>query len=248
MAGFFFIKYIIKFFFTLLVQRNLSGFTGRKIVMFGNENSNIWIFLGKYFHLPAFRFIFFTLDIFVHSLVAFMIFVHKSIKFLLQKYFEGSIVTFMLKYIWIFILLNIMYNIYDFLHFPARNKMYEGAARVHFIFAGKCKKSEMLYITSTALGVKVQFWSSTFYSLSIHFTFWVIPCEKSKKTWPIFFWFLTLKVKSIRYFSDKNNFFDKFGGFLTIFRFFRKSQLFWKLQKWEFANNVLLFFYCSKVS
>ena len=25
--------------------------------------------------------------------------------------------------------------------------MYEGAARVHFIFAGKCKKSEMLYIT-----------------------------------------------------------------------------------------------------
>ena len=25
--------------------------------------------------------------------------------------------------------------------------MYEGAARVHLIFAGKCKKSEMLYIT-----------------------------------------------------------------------------------------------------
>ena len=25
--------------------------------------------------------------------------------------------------------------------------MYEGAARVHFIFAGKCKKSEMLFIT-----------------------------------------------------------------------------------------------------
>ena len=25
--------------------------------------------------------------------------------------------------------------------------MYEGAARVHFISAGKCKKSEMLYIT-----------------------------------------------------------------------------------------------------
>ena len=64
-----------------------------------------------------------------------------------------------------------MYNISDFLHFPARNKMYEGAARVHFIFAGKCKESEMLYITwlnvvgvipfitvakSTALGVKVQ--------------------------------------------------------------------------------------------
>ena len=25
--------------------------------------------------------------------------------------------------------------------------MYEGAAQVNFIFAGKCKKSEMLYIT-----------------------------------------------------------------------------------------------------
>ena len=45
------------------------------------------------------------------------------------------------------ILLNIMYNISDFLHFAARNKMYEGAARVHFISAGKCKKSEMLHIT-----------------------------------------------------------------------------------------------------
>ena len=40
-----------------------------------------------------------------------------------------------------------MYNISDFLHFPARNKMYKGAARLHFIFAGKCKKSEMVYIT-----------------------------------------------------------------------------------------------------
>ena len=45
------------------------------------------------------------------------------------------------------VLLNIMYNISDFLHFPARNKMYEGTAGVHLIFAGKCKKSEMLYIT-----------------------------------------------------------------------------------------------------
>ena len=40
-----------------------------------------------------------------------------------------------------------MYNISDFLQFPVRNKMYEGAAQVHFIFAGKGKKSEMLYIT-----------------------------------------------------------------------------------------------------
>ena len=39
-----------------------------------------------------------------------------------------------------------MYNISDFLYFPARNKIYEGAARVHFHSAGKCKKSEMLYI------------------------------------------------------------------------------------------------------
>ena len=43
--------------------------------------------------------------------------------------------------------LNIMYNISDSLHFPARIKMYEGAFQVHFISAGKCKKSEMLYIT-----------------------------------------------------------------------------------------------------
>ena len=40
-----------------------------------------------------------------------------------------------------------MYNISDILHFPARNKIYEPAAQVHFIPAGKCKKSEMLYIT-----------------------------------------------------------------------------------------------------
>ena len=40
-----------------------------------------------------------------------------------------------------------MYNISDILHFPASIKMNEGAARVHFFFARKCKKSEMLYIT-----------------------------------------------------------------------------------------------------
>ena len=34
-----------------------------------------------------------------------------------------------------------------------------------------------------------------------------------------FLGFFSLKVKSIRYFSDKNNFFEKFCGFLTIFRF-----------------------------
>ena len=39
-----------------------------------------------------------------------------------------------------------MYNISDFLLVPARNKMYEGTARVHFIFAGTSKISEMLYI------------------------------------------------------------------------------------------------------
>ena len=31
--------------------------------------------------------------------------------------------------------------------------MYEGAARVHFIFAGKCKNSEMLYILLNVVGV-----------------------------------------------------------------------------------------------
>ena len=40
-----------------------------------------------------------------------------------------------------------MYKISDFLHYPARNKMNEGAARVNFISAWKCKKSETLYIT-----------------------------------------------------------------------------------------------------
>ena len=40
-----------------------------------------------------------------------------------------------------------MHNISDFLHFPVRNKMYEGATPVHFISAGKCKKSEKLFIS-----------------------------------------------------------------------------------------------------
>ena len=35
---------------------------------------------------------------------------------------------------------------FDFLLVPARNKMYKGAARVHFCFAGTSKKSKMLYI------------------------------------------------------------------------------------------------------
>ena len=39
-----------------------------------------------------------------------------------------------------------MYNICDILLVPAGNKMYEGAARVYYIFAGTSKKSEMLYI------------------------------------------------------------------------------------------------------
>ena len=49
---------------------------------------------------------------------------------------------------------NIMFNITDFLHFPARNKMYEGAARVHFISTGKCKNSEMFFDTwSNVVGI-----------------------------------------------------------------------------------------------
>ena len=39
-----------------------------------------------------------------------------------------------------------MYNISDFSHFPERNKVYKGAARVHFFPAEKCKKSKILYI------------------------------------------------------------------------------------------------------
>ena len=39
-----------------------------------------------------------------------------------------------------------MYKISDFLLVPARNKMYEGAGRVHLIFAGTSKKSKMVHI------------------------------------------------------------------------------------------------------
>ena len=39
-----------------------------------------------------------------------------------------------------------MYKFVDFLLVPARNKSYEGAARVNIIFAGTSKKSEMLYL------------------------------------------------------------------------------------------------------
>ena len=50
-----------------------------------------------------------------------------------------------------------MYNISDFLLVPARNKMYEGAARVHLIFAGTSKKSEMLYIIWLNVGGAIHF-------------------------------------------------------------------------------------------
>ena len=42
--------------------------------------------------------------------------------------------------------LYIMYNISDFLLVPARNKMYEGAARAPFILAGTSKKSLYSYM------------------------------------------------------------------------------------------------------
>ena len=45
----------------------------------------------------------------------------------------------------------------DFLLVPAKNKMYEGAAQVNFIFAGTSKKSEMLYITWVNVGVIINF-------------------------------------------------------------------------------------------
>ena len=51
----------------------------------------------------------------------------------------------------------------------------------------------------------------------------VIPCEKSKKNKTIFYWFLTLKVQSIRYFSDKNNLFGFFLDFWPFLRFFFKE-------------------------
>ena len=39
-----------------------------------------------------------------------------------------------------------MYNIFDFLLIPARNKTCKGKAREHFIFVGTSKISLMLYI------------------------------------------------------------------------------------------------------
>ena len=48
--------------------------------------------------------------------------------------------------------LNIMYNISDFLLVPVRNKIYEDAARLHYISTGTSKKSEMLYIAWLNVG------------------------------------------------------------------------------------------------
>ena len=51
-----------------------------------------------------------------------------------------------------------MDNISDFLLVPARNKMYEGAAREHFFhLAGTSKKSEMLYIIWLNVGGPIHF-------------------------------------------------------------------------------------------
>ena len=47
--------------------------------------------------------------------------------------------------------------------------------------------------------------------------------KSQKKHDQFFFGFLTLKVKGIRYFSDKNNFSEKFCWFLTIFWIWRNS-------------------------
>ena len=64
-----------------------------------------------------------------------------------------------------------MYNIFDFLLVPASNKMYEGATRLHFIFAGTSKNSKMLYIVWLNVGGHFYNQSITFYYMSIHFTF-----------------------------------------------------------------------------
>ena len=100
-----------------------------------------------------------------------------------------------------------MFKISDFLLVPARNKMYEGAARVHLIFAGTSKKSEMLYIIWLNVGGAIHFITvakrkmycmgvksmasgltfyterNTFYSLPIHFTF--CNCNKMYSTYNI---------------------------------------------------------------
>ena len=57
-----------------------------------------------------------------------------------------------------------MYNISDFLHFPAKNKMYEGAARVQFIFTGKCKMSTLFVLIALCL-----------YNLKSYFISLVLP-------------------------------------------------------------------------
>ena len=41
----------------------------------------------------------------------------------------------------------VIYNISDFLHFPAKIKCTRAAPSYILFLAGKCKKSEMLYIT-----------------------------------------------------------------------------------------------------
>ena len=53
--------------------------------------------------------------------------------------------------------------------------------------------------------------------------------KSPRKTWPIFFGFLTWKVKSISYFSNKNTFLDIFWWILTIFWFFKEISNFVKL-------------------
>ena len=53
---------------------------------------------------------------------------------------------------------------------------------------------------------------------------WWFHVKSPRKTRPICFWFLTLKLKSIRYFSEKKNTFLKnFVDFWPFLDFFRKS-------------------------
>ena len=76
----------------------------------------------------------------------------------------------------------------------------------------------------------------------------VIPCEKSKKNMTDLFFVFDFKSQNIRYFCDKNNFFETFCWFLTIFRFFLGNLNFCENCKILIPNYVLLFFYCLKVS
>ena len=63
--------------------------------------------------------------------------------FKMQYYYKRKLeISFSVTNLTYYCSLYIMNNIFDFLLVPATNEMYEGVARVHFIFAGTSKKSK----------------------------------------------------------------------------------------------------------